>query len=199
MVNFLREIRKEKKLTLEQVAERADASTAQIQKLERGERRLTIDWVRRLAVALDVTEAEILGIEVAGDSNPVPVVGYVGAGAEVFPIDDHHKGAGLYEADAPPHLPHGKGIALEVRGDSMMPFIQDGFILFYNERYPGVPPELVNKMCVVQVQGGPCLVKWIRKGDGIGRFTLESINPKDEPIRNVMIEWSAFVDSIKQR
>ena len=59
-MNKLREIRKAKKMALKDVAESANTSVQQVQRLERGERRLTVDWVKRLAQAMGVDPAEIV-------------------------------------------------------------------------------------------------------------------------------------------
>lgn len=46
--------------TMEDLALRADTSSAQISNLENGKRPLTIDWMRRLALALRCTPADLL-------------------------------------------------------------------------------------------------------------------------------------------
>ncbi len=66
----LREIRKAKGLTLQQVAERVKprGTTPQtIGRLETGARTLTLDWVRRIAEAMEVDPAELLSLPGAGD------------------------------------------------------------------------------------------------------------------------------------
>ena len=47
-------------MTLAQVAERAGTSTQQINRLEKGQRELTLNWVVRLADAMDCYPIEIL-------------------------------------------------------------------------------------------------------------------------------------------
>ena len=54
MPNRIRELREAAGLTLQQVAVRAGTSYQQIYKLEQGKRRLTDEWMRRLAPALGV-------------------------------------------------------------------------------------------------------------------------------------------------
>jgi len=66
----LREIRKAKGLTLQQVAERIkpEPTTAQtIGRLETGVRTLTLDWVERIAEAMDVDSGELLSLPKGGD------------------------------------------------------------------------------------------------------------------------------------
>lgn len=59
-MNRIREIRKAKKLTLQKVADLADTTVQQVQRLERGDRKLTIEWMERLAKALNCKPAELL-------------------------------------------------------------------------------------------------------------------------------------------
>lgn len=60
-VNRIREIRNEKKMSLEKVAEACVPPTTakQIHLLEKGERRLTVDWVVRLSAAFGVPPSDI--------------------------------------------------------------------------------------------------------------------------------------------
>lgn len=73
----LREVRKRKGLTLQQVAERVrpHGTTPQtIGRLETGARKLTIDWLEKIAEAMEVDPAELLAVPGAGD---VPITGTV--------------------------------------------------------------------------------------------------------------------------
>lgn len=198
MTNHLRAIRKSKKLTLQQAADLANSSLPQIQKLEAGQRKLTIDWVRRLAKAYGVTESEIMGLEAASVIK-IPVVGFVGAGALVDLVDAYEHGGGMDELDCPPGLNPQKTVAVEVRGNSMEPFIGDGWYLYYEGRIFGVPPQYLGKLCVVKLADSDAvMVKRITAGDQIGHYHLLSYNEKDmPPLLNQTIEWSAKVAFIK--
>lgn len=60
MPNRIKELRDAKKLTLEEVAAVAGTSPQQISKLEKSERRLTTEWMERIAPAFNVDPAELL-------------------------------------------------------------------------------------------------------------------------------------------
>ncbi|MFY8106782.1 MAG: XRE family transcriptional regulator [Elstera sp.] len=60
MENRLRFWRTHRGLTLEQLAEAAETSHQQIMRLERGERRLTLDWMIRLAQPLGIEPRHLL-------------------------------------------------------------------------------------------------------------------------------------------
>ena len=166
--------------------------------MENGERAIE-SWKAKLAGALCCDESDLIGSFSTNVTGTIPIVGYVGAGAEVFPIDDHNKGEGMDRIECPREIDPAKGVAVEVRGDSMEPLIGEGDVLFYNERFPGVPAEFLNKRCVVWLHDGKCLVKKIRKGKQVGHYNLESLNPKDAGIENVLVQYSAFIKTWIQR
>lgn len=58
--NRIREIRETKGLTLEQVAMAAGTTNQQVSKLEKGERGLDLDWLRRIAQGLGCEPWELL-------------------------------------------------------------------------------------------------------------------------------------------
>jgi len=111
-------------------------------------------------------------------------VGYVGAGAEVIPVDDHAVGAGLEEVDIPDNA-----VWVIVRGDSMYPRYFDNEFLFY-VRDQRSPAELIGRECVVRLEDGRMYVKVLRKGVE-GLFNLESWN--GPTIENKAVEWAAPV------
>lgn len=119
----------------------------------------------------------------------VPLVGYIGAGQAVYPIDE-----GGYYVDAPPDATPST-VAAQVQGDSMLPAFEDGWLIYYSRHLP--PEEMVNRRCVVQVGDGRLLIKTLRRGSAPGYWTLASSNAAD--IEDVPVEWVAPIDWIKPR
>ncbi len=125
----------------------------------------------------------------------VAVVGYVGAGQEIFPHDDHALGTGLEEVEAPEGVGKDPMVAVRVRGESMHP-LRDGWLLFYRRDQHGVPEACLNRLCIVKLAGdGPILVKELRRGYGSGSFVLSSWNAP--PLEDVRLDWAAPVLSIR--
>jgi transcriptional regulator with XRE-family HTH domain len=60
MQNRIGVLRRERGLSLAALAKAAGTTKAQIQKLERGDRRLSLDWMERLANALQVKPSDLL-------------------------------------------------------------------------------------------------------------------------------------------
>ena len=60
MHNRIRHLRRARNITLEQVASATGTSVQQISRLELGVRRLTVDWMERIAPVLGVRPADLL-------------------------------------------------------------------------------------------------------------------------------------------
>jgi transcriptional regulator with XRE-family HTH domain len=125
----------------------------------------------------------------------VSVVGYVGAGQEIFALDDHALGTSLEEVEAPEGVGRETMVAVRVRGESMHP-LRDGWLLFYRRDQHGVPDACLNRLCIVKLAGdGPILVKELRRGYRAGHFVLSSWNAP--PLEDVRLDWAAPVLSIR--
>lgn len=120
----------------------------------------------------------------------VPLVGMVGAGAEVFAIDD---GGSLEDIEPPPGVGP-DAVAVEVRGDSMYPRYMEGDLLIYDAHAPLSKAD--GQECVVALADGRRFVKIVR-GEANGRATLESFNAP--PMRNMELMWAAPISWVKRR
>ena len=77
---------KDRGFTREQLAEKVGCHPITISKLISGKMKLTEDWMRRLSVALSARPVELMSADETGEqSNSVPILGYIGAGAEILP------------------------------------------------------------------------------------------------------------------
>jgi transcriptional regulator with XRE-family HTH domain len=70
MQNRIREIRKQKDITQVELAKKLGITQGGIQKLERGERCLTVEWMRKIADALDCKAYELLPLDMQPDITP---------------------------------------------------------------------------------------------------------------------------------
>lgn len=129
----------------------------------------------------------------SGIHQRVPVVMYIGAGAELFPMDDHAKGGGL-EMVAPPPGVNGPCVAAKIRGDSMHP-LRDGWLVFWVKDQEGVPQGCIGQVCVCQVKNGPTLLKELTRGSKPGLYTLTSWNAP--PRFDVELEWASKIIDIR--
>lgn len=186
-MNALTRLRKRAGLTQADLAGRMNTSQQQVWRLENGTRRMTFDWAERIAAALDVAPADLLGPR----AQITHVVGYVGAGAEVIPFDDHPQGGGMDAVICPQGLNPEKTVAVRVRGDSMAPLIQDGWLIFYSREPEADLPAVMGRTCVVKLVDGRVLLKQVRRGPVVGRVNLHSVNAP--VIEDVAMEWASPV------
>lgn len=165
---------------------------------ENGDRIPRIDAAKRYSRAFRVPWTWILdGGELPEDYRPtLPLVGYVGAGAEVIPFDDHAMGAGLDEIEAPPGAP-ADAVAVKVRGESMWPVFHDGDTIVFDERRSGLDlVAYVGRECIIRLEDGRTFIKMLTRGSAEGFWTLISYNAP--PVTDVAVEWAAKVHWIER-
>lgn len=139
--------------------------------------------------------AKVSAAVLRGERALVPVVHKVGAGAEVFPIDDHERGQGIGEIEAPPGSDD-MTFAARVTGDSMYPAYRDGDVILYQRRPAGSSNKrLVGRDVVVQLTDERVFVK-VLKYVNKTTATLGSHNAPD--IDGATIEWAAPVKWVKR-
>lgn len=196
MQNNIRKIRNQLGMSLDAVAKLCNTTRATIMKLEKGQMQLTTGWIDKISKALKCSSFDLIF-----DANTVPMVpvlGYVGAGSEVFTIDDHEVGASLEEVECPVGYTPENIVALRVRGDSMEPQMEDGWLIFYKRKDDdGVPPDCIGELCIVKLENDGLLVKKIRQGSRPGVYHLLSKNPSKDPIVDARVQWASKVIDIR--
>lgn len=70
MKNKLREIRKKRGLSQENIGDKLGVEKSQISKLERGQTKLHSEWIRKLTPILNCTASELLGEDCVQDDEP---------------------------------------------------------------------------------------------------------------------------------
>lgn len=205
MKNRIKDIRLAKNMSQQKLADASGTTKATIMKLEKGDMGLTTSWMERLSAGLGCSPFELIGSK----EIQVPVIGTVGAGGGICPIDDMP----LLQAVSNAHIAKDQGardqincdfvaappdaspdvVAVRVRGDSMLPFMPDGTIVYYRQRH-GNFSECLNKLCVVMLKSGEAMLKILKKSPEYGRYTLMSFNAST--IDDVELEWVAKVEHV---
>lgn len=141
---------------------------------------ISVSTLSKLAGALDVSVLDLLA------APGIPLVGYIGAGGVVI-YEEVNSGETVIR---PPNVSMDL-IALEVRGDSMLPKYSDGDIIYIGRQHDGVLPQYLGRDCAVRLVSGETYIKQLMKGSEEGKFTLLSLNAP--PIENVEVEWASPV------
>ena len=114
----------------------------------------------------------------------VPLMGYIGAGAEIKPDIGQMPADGLGVIEVPFQMPANM-IAFRVRGDGMLPVYQDGNVIFVYKYQRKPVEEFYGENAVVCTDSGERFIKTITRGaDGAN---LVSWNAK--VIENVKVNW----------
>jgi phage repressor protein C with HTH and peptisase S24 domain len=188
--NNIERIRLLKGMTREELAAKLNTTATTIYRKERGNRQLRMEELEDYARALGCNVQSLVG-----DVKRVPVVGFVGAGAKIYPIDDHANGNGLDFVDSPTGISDPKIVAVYVRGDSQEPLLEDGYILFYHKKSEGVEPDSIGRLCIVALVNGEIMIKKVKKGSIHNRYHLISKNA--DPILDAELIWASKVIDIR--
>jgi len=68
--NKIHQMRENRGLTMDELAEAANTTSSQISKLEKGKRKLSLDWMARLAKALNCHPAELINWDIPINIDP---------------------------------------------------------------------------------------------------------------------------------
>lgn len=164
-----------------------------------------LDTVHKLAEALHVPVGELTGDSTlstrrAGNVNgddrnrrTVPVVGYVGAGAQA-----HYYATGDGELDRveAPEYANENTVGAKIQGPSVGPLF-DGWLVFWDDVRSPVTEDLYNELCVVGLPDDRILVKQIKPAGAPGRFHLLSNN--EAPMFDEEVIWAAMVKGMQPR
>lgn len=182
MGNMLKSLREARGWTHERAADEMKVSRSQFIKLERGERRLTADYINQAAEAFGVRPADVIDDP---EDSIIPLMGYIGAGAEILPEFEQVPPEGLDQIHVPFPLP-AEMIALEVRGDSMLPVYKEGHVIVVYKDQKKPVSSFYGEEAAVRTGDGRRFLKTIMRGAG-NAVTLTSFNAG--PIENVHLDW----------
>ncbi|WP_276200603.1 S24 family peptidase [Chelatococcus sp. XZ-Ab1] len=155
---------------------------------ENGQNRFDEKAARKYAEAFKTSAAWLLTGEGEGltSGHTVPIMGYIGAGAEIQPEFEQVPPEGLDTVELPFPVPDDM-IGLEVRGDSMLPAYSDGdvVVVYRDQRY--APDTYIGEEAAVRTHDGRRFLKRLAPGPEPHTFTLESFNAR--PIIGARLAW----------
>lgn len=192
-----------KGLRLLDMAATLNVSRQHLDDLLKGDNKLTVFWLEKMAEYLNCSPGELL-ISATSDLNKgltlaksgvypisnktVQVVGYVGPGQFVCLYDERQEGLIMKTVACPPGLDPDYIIAIEVQGDSMLPKYDPGEIIYYNKPF-GIDLTCLNKVCVIGLKDGQTIIKRLRASIKKNHYNLESYN--SSAVDGVEISWCA--------
>lgn len=132
------------------------------------------------------------GEGLAEQNSQVPVMGRIGAGAEIMPEFEQLPHDGLYEIDVVIPMPSG-AIAFEVEGNSMWPRYDPGDVVVCWREGTNIE-DVIGHEAAVRTGDGRRFLKKVLRGAAPETYDLESHNA--EPIRGVLLDWVSVVEHV---
>lgn len=185
MKTRIREMRRRRGMTLQQLAEsiRPEPTTPQtIGRLETGIRTVSLDWLTRIAEALDCHVSDLLELP---ERPEIPLLGQTGPQGVVSP-----SATGMVEV-APAAL---NPVAVEVSKDCGTYRAGD---LLICDRYEG--PNMENALgrdAVAGTADGHMLLCRLLRGAAEGTYTLVPLTSGDRIVHDTELQWAAAVKNI---
>lgn len=194
LADVIRGLRQSRGMTQAEFADLVHTTQSTVARWERGSEPQA-EHLQRLAELGGVTVDRLLGVDdlLTANTDKIPVIGYVGAGAMVVPFDDYAHGDGIDHIERPPFI-EGRAVAVEVQGDSLFPVAENGWRLVYAGEQTMLEDDVLNRLCVVRLVDERMLVKRVIRGSRPGRYHLLSTNAP--VIEDVEILWAARVKAI---
>jgi len=179
-LSALREARQRKGLTLKQVAQKMGVSPPQVQRIESGERRLTVDFLERFCDAVELNLLDLFHQEVF-----VPIIGVIDINVNIQPLP-----AGMNTmVRAPRIVSHPERLA-GVRWHAGQHYkVMEGHVAFFYADTKGIPHDAWGRRCIMRRTDGTQRYGWLFQEDG----QIHIIDPGHEPELNVKLEWASPV------
>lgn len=155
--------------------------------------RYRAEGVNVTAQAILFGEGERADLDDMPERRIVPIMGYIGAGAEIDPDFEQVPFDGLDQVELPLLLPD-EVIGLQVRGDSMLPKYADGVVIVVHREQTRSTASLVGEEAAVRTHDSRRYLKLLMPGPKAHTFNLESFNART--IVGARIAWASEIIAI---
>lgn len=170
----LKKLREEKGMTQAELGRQLKISPSAIGMYEQGRRTPDIPILKKMSAFFDVSIDYLLGNSIAKEANQkvgrgvrIPVLGRVVAGIPIEAVEEILD----YEEITPELAATGEFFALQVRGDSMLPKLEEGDVVIVKKQEDVETGDIA----IVLVNGDEATIKQIKKVDG--GIMLYGFNP----------------------
>lgn len=162
--------RMEMGFTQEELGEKLGLQKSAIAKYENGRvENIKRSVIKKMSEVLNCSPSYLLGIDTVTHAQRIPVYGRVAAGIPIEAIEN------ISDWEEIPASWQGNYSGLKVKGDSMVPMIQDGDVLIVKNQNDAESGDIV----IAIVNGEDATVKkLLKQGNGI---VLQPLNPAYEP------------------
>ncbi len=176
--NKLKELRVQKGVSVAEIAQKLGVSVQQAHRLEKGERRLSVDALLAFCETLEVDIGYLFS-----QSTEVPITGIINELYEVLarPPDSPHK------IKIPALVPNGENLAAVRWLASGNISRISGHLAFYYVHHKGIPDNAWNNRCLIVRQDGSQCIGWLVTQDGVTHID----NPDGRTQFNIDVAWAS--------
>lgn len=173
-MNRVKELRKQKHITQEELGKVLDIQKAAISKYENGRAEPSTEVLKKMSSFFGVSIDYLLGNSIAKEANQkvsrgirIPVLGRVVAGIPIEAVEEILD----YEEITPELAATGEFFALQVKSDSMLPKLEEGDIVIVKKQADVETGDIA----IVLVNGDEATIKQVKKVTG--GIMLYGFNP----------------------
>lgn len=203
-MNRVKELRKQKHITQEELGKVLDIQKAAISKYENGRAEPSTEVLKKMSSFFGVSIDYLLGNSIAKEANQkvgrgvrIPVLGRVVAGIPIEAVEEIID----YEEITPELAATGEFFALQVRGDSMEPTLRDGDVVIVKKQ----PTVDSGDIAIVLVNGNDATVKEIKEspsgitliGHNVAVYTPQFYSNKE--IQNLPVQIIGKVVEMRRK
>lgn len=203
-MNRVKELRKQKHITQEELGKVLDIQKAAISKYENGRAEPSTEVLKKMSSFFGVSIDYLLGNSIAKEANQkvgrgvrIPVLGRVVAGIPIEAVEEILD----YEEITPELAATGEFFALQVRGDSMEPTLRDGDVVIVKKQ----PTVDSGDIAIVLVNGNDATVKEIKEspsgitliGHNVAVYTPQFYSNKE--IQNLPVQIIGKVVEMRRK
>lgn len=153
-------------------------SAPQVQRLETGERWMTVDLLESYCMAIGINLVDVLAGEVR-----VPIIGILDVRSNILPVP----AGSATTTRAPAIVPHPERLAA-VRWEARERFVEmTGHLCFFYVDVKGVPSDAWGRRCSIRRNDGTQRVGWLARKDG--QIHISDLTGEVE--FNVKVEWAS--------
>lgn len=164
MKHLVRQRRKERGLTLKQLADKVGKTFAAVQKVEVGERSLDDQWLNLFSKALGYSHRDFF------PKPKIPKEGYIGTGMMVSTL---RHGDTIELIDTPEKVEYSPDLrAYDFIDDSCPPYYAGSVCVIDEKLFPKVSSRFAKPPYWVRLRDGRIMIRSIVKGDEPGRYHL---------------------------
>jgi transcriptional regulator with XRE-family HTH domain len=127
-----------------------------------------------------------------GDRTVIPIMGRIGAGAEILPEFEQVPPDGLNQVELPFYLGDDV-IGFEVEGDSMLPKYESGVVVVVFREQTRSTSSLVGELAAIRTADGHRYLKIIMPSSKPHLYNLQSFNASTKPIIGARIVWASDI------